>query len=128
MPVDYAQDATTRRVTLTARGTVTLTELLELSRHQANAGAWQYGTLYDGRLRDQGLSASDVRTYAAFARAQSVIYGRMGPLAIVAPALDAYGNGRMYALSNDDDHRLIEVFHDMADAIRWLEAQAAPLV
>ena len=122
MPLVYQQDDVERRVTVTPRGVVTLEDALDALRQQIAGEAWTYGTLYDGRGRQDSLTPHEVRRLSNFIERESAALGPIGPLAILAPANVTFGMGRLFELVSTET-RQIAVVRDLEVARGWLQQQ-----
>lgn len=126
MPLEYVRDDDRRRVTLRARGDLTLADAIAAADRQLADHAWAYAVLYDARERRQGLGSNELQQLVAHLRILVAQHGPMGPMAMVATDDSVYAAGRMYSIFCESIGCVTEVFHDIAAAELWLERLAIP--
>jgi hypothetical protein len=119
--IEYHRDDVKKRITLIARGEVTLTEILEAVTRQVAEGVWGYNMLYDARLRRGALTSLELKQLAAVTADHMARVGPRGRVAFVVPDEGGYAMAVMYAIVGarlDGDNA---VFRNWADAERWLD-------
>jgi len=126
MPITYERDDERRRIVVTTVGTVGYEEVMAVVDRQAAEGTWQYGMLYDSRQVSTVASQADVRMGLKHVETLSRAYGQRGPVAFVTTMPAAYGMVRMYSILAGQLHQVVEVFRDIGDAERWIEAHTEP--
>jgi len=122
MPITYERDDERRRITVTTVGTVAYEDVMAVVDRQASEGTWHYGMLYDSRLVSTVASQADVRMGLKHVETLSRAFGQRGPVAFVTTMPAAYGMVRMYSILAGQMHQSVEVFRDIGDAERWIEA------
>ena len=118
MPYSLEADETIGVLSVTASGTISGTELLQLHSELAGQGGQRDRCLLD-------FTAADVSQVGGpMVRELAALPPRFERLAIVARAGPAFGLGRMYQSSVPD--RAIGVFMTRDNAIAWLLKGANP--
>jgi hypothetical protein len=121
MPCDYLVDHSRRRIVLTPRDPVSVTDVVAAVERQATDGTWAWATLIDSRLRTSAPTAAAIRQLLARVRALSDVQGPRGPVAMVASMPAMYGMARMYATLGESVTNM-QVFGDLAEAEQWLDS------
>ena len=119
--IEYHRDDVKKRITLIAKGEVTLSEILDVVSRQVTEGVWAYGLLYDARLRRGALTSLDLQQLASVTADYIARVGPRGRVAFVVPDEGGYGMAVMYAIIGarlDGDNA---VFRNRTDAERWLD-------
>ena len=119
--IEYHRDDVKKRITLIARGEVTLTEILEVVSRQVTEGVWAYRLLYDARLRRGALSWLELKQLASVMADHIAHVGPRGRVAFLVPDEGGYGMAVMYAIVGarlDGDNA---VFRNQTDAESWLD-------
>jgi hypothetical protein len=124
---EYVRDDQRRRIFVVAHEPLLSDDLLAIIDRQLRENTWAYGMLYDVRAIQQDTSKLETRALAEYVRAQVARYGPRGSLAIVTsvPATMAVGQTYGFYLGANIGFR-VEVFHDAAEAERWLDQQLTP--
>jgi hypothetical protein len=126
MPIRFERDDERRRLTVTASGPVTVSDVAEFISNQQAIGAWTYSVLLDAREAD--IVGFDREQVSGLADHLATVAGgrRRGPVAAVADAESSAELTRIYvALCSRVSGLVIGVFHDFASAEEWL-AQIPP--
>src|SRR4051812_35753559 len=88
MPIDYDHDAGRKTLILTARGGVTLAEILDVTDRQVREGLWTSRMLYDARHRGKSLlSEADLRNLAMHIAILTEKHGARGRVAVLSGEL-----------------------------------------
>jgi hypothetical protein len=129
MPIDYERDDGHNLLVLTARGDVTLAEVLDVTDRLVREGLWTARLLYDARQREKRekslLSEADVRNLAMHMAILTEKYGARGRVAIVSLDTARSGMREKYRLVMQQHANLeIGAFSDVASAMAWLDNPA----
>ena len=127
MPIDYQRDDGRNLLVLTARGDITLAEVLDVTDRLVREGLWTARLLYDARQRERSLlSEADVRNLAMHVAILTEKYGARGRVAIVSLDTAPSAMRDKYRLVMQQHANLeIDTFRDVASAMAWLDNPAA---
>jgi hypothetical protein len=120
MAANYHVDHTRRRIALTLRDTVQVTDMFASVERQVTDGAWAYGSLVDSRLVTSAPTAAGVRQMVSRIRSLSDLHGPRGAVAMVVSTDALFGMARMYATLGESVMN-VRVFRDLTEAERWLD-------
>ena len=125
MPCTLTVDHARRRATGVAVDPLSVEDVVGMITAQADAGAWTYPLLHDGRATSRLLTSEEVRRIIYTIESISArLQQRRGPVAMVKAEDGPYGMARMYSLLVADIS-LVEVFKDIEAAKVWLASQSA---
>jgi hypothetical protein len=119
MGLRYERDDATRRIVIAVTGPLTVADILGVVDRQVDEGAWNYACIYDRREMTTGPATADVPPIARYVRQLEATFGPRGPVAVVC---DHTGSVEMYWRLGKHVGLLFEVFEEIRDAERWLEA------
>jgi hypothetical protein len=120
MAVTYEQDDEAGTIIATVTGPFLLDEIVGVMDRQAAEGTWKYVLLYDEREMTGVPTAADLRTLLRRVKTLVKQHGPRGPVAVLATRVDLYGVARFYSRVSKIDGDPLHVFHERAEADRWL--------
>ena len=122
--VDYDHDR--RRLVVTFSGSVSKPEWVAMLAKQIEEGFWQYGVLFDGTAAGVSLRFLEPGSILRTVRELISEHGPRGPVAfavsdraefaLMAGYIQTIQAARLYD---------VEIFRDLDDAERWLDAKLA---
>jgi hypothetical protein len=121
MSIEYEIDHAKRLVVVVCHGEVGRLDIEEYLDKVVVADALPYAKIFDTTNATAALDDADMMALGARIRAYDGI-SEMGPLAIVAAAVEAENRARQFA-ALAGANRPVEIFRTVAAAERWLEAQ-----
>ena len=122
MPIDYDRDDARTLLVLTARGDVTLADVLGVLDRLVSEGLWTHRMLYDGRQRNKSLlSEADVRNLAMHLAILTEKLGVRGRVAIVSLEPASAWADKYRILVQQHVNLEIDIFRDIASAMTWLD-------
>jgi hypothetical protein len=120
LALEVERDDARRRLVVTVREQLRVEEAIAFFQQQEDEGTWQYGVLFDGRLRNARFKPDEMRAVLAHLDQMTARLGPPGPIAIVRTDMAGYGAARRFAIQSSDRHRLVRAFVDIARAHAWL--------
>lgn len=124
MPVTFSRDDGRKLIRVTASAAVTRDELASFIDRQHQDGLWEYAVLFDARTARPLLTPTDLMALVHHVR--RVGHGaRRGPVAVVTNSPLHTAIVKMYATLSQLAGRPVDVFHDIADAERWIDQDVA---
>ena len=123
MPVDYTKDDARRRIRIVGRDPISVADLIAHLDRQAADGAWGYSLLYDARGLATPPAPADLPQVVVHVQEISARHGARGPVAIVTRETATVAVGQIYSMLGERAGFRAEVFWDMAEAERWLDAR-----
>lgn len=120
MPIDHRIDASGKLIHATAKGILTIDEILKYVAARSAANALTYAELFDARDVTLDLSIADLHHIAKEMR-QAVGTQTPGPTAVVTNSGFVYGLAQTYAAITRNDNPAFAVFRDIEEARQWLE-------
>jgi hypothetical protein len=125
MPIDYERDDPRSLLVLTVRGDVTLADVLGVLDRLVSEGLWTHRMLYDGRERTKSLlSDADLRNLAMHVAILTEKLGARGRVAIVSLEPTSVLADKYRILVQQHVNLEIDMFHDIASAMTWLDNSA----
>ena len=121
MPMYQQRDDNRRLLRWTATSPVTLAEVVARFEGLIADDLWHYGLVVD--LRAAILRDSDPDTLLLRVRELAAQHGPHGPMALVTKQLTDVAAAQVYAMESTRAGLCVEVFWDIDDASRWVEAQ-----
>jgi hypothetical protein len=121
-PYSYNRDDARRRVTVVARDELTRDDFMAILDRQVSENTWSYAVLYDLRDMSHAVVPADVDAIAARVYRYLMVHGARGPVAVVTTAFEVIGATRSYALGATRAGVEVQLFWDVPEAERWLEA------
>ena len=123
MPIDFVFDSARGRLQTTARGLVTLRDLLDHVDDEARNQHLGATELFDAREATTDLTSLQIHELVDRMRHHAT-FGRLGPTALVTENDVVYGMARMYSILSHEFDASFAVFRDIASAEQWLESEA----
>jgi hypothetical protein len=125
MPVRYERDDARRRVVVTVEGAFETRDMFTVIARQRAEDTWSYGLLYDLRRMKGRPTFQELRDILSQAATPQANERRRGPVAVLATDPIVYGVACTYAALGREK-LTVQVFRDVDDADRWLEAETSP--
>jgi hypothetical protein len=122
---DYVRDDARRRIRVTAHQPLQGDDLIAIVDRQVHEDTWSYGFLYDLRAVQGTTPKADVRAVADHVLTHVQVQGPRGPVALVTRTVDTVATLQIYAFLSAKTGVTVEVFWDLDEAERWLDARAA---
>ena len=122
MPIQYLRDDAKRRIRLTVTDPVTVMDLIASVERQLAESTWHYGLLVDMRGQSEAAGSGDVRTFSSRVAELIAAHGPRGPIAVVARDASPIAGAQLHVLLGGK-RESVEVFWDLADGQRWLDAR-----
>jgi hypothetical protein len=122
MSTRYETDDSRRRVVITIQGAFQADEVLAIMSRQRAEGMWTYGTLYDLRHLAGHPTLADLRRIMSQAASRAQGEQPRGRVALLATEPILYSRLCTYAALGQSTTLKIEVFRDLDEAERWLDA------
>jgi hypothetical protein len=123
---DYVRDDARRRIRVTTHHWLPLEDLTAIIDRQAGEGTWSYGMIYDLRCLRGPAPTGDAPKLVDYILAQITRLGPRGPVAFVTRSADLLGIAYRYARVSEKVGFEVEVFWDLDEAERWLDARLPP--
>ena len=125
MPFEYTKDDVRRRIKIVGRDPISTSDLMAHIDRQVADGAWTYGVLYDARATSNPPSAAEMPQMAAYVQKIAAQHGARGPVAIVTRESATVAVAHIYSVLGKRAGFRAEVFWDIDEAERWLDARDA---
>ena len=123
MPITRVIDRLRRRLTVHSEGHVTFEDIRGHMENRAEEGLIGYDQIFDARDAVLDLTGDQMRTLAWSTTrvvAGGVPYGCM---AFVTNDATSFGMARMFGMLTEDSGLPVQVFYDIDEAERWLDAR-----
>src|SRR5437868_7452938 len=120
MPIDHRIDPSAKTIHATAKGILTIHEILKYVADRSEANALTFAELFDARDVTLDLSITDLQRIAKEMR-EAVGTQTPGPTAVVTNSGFVYGLARTYAALTKKDNPAFAVFSDIEEAQQWLQ-------
>ena len=123
MPVTWTISHGKRLVLAVARSPADASDIETYLHSVALAGGMPYAKIFCIPDADSVLSAQNIAALGDIVR-HYALYGRIGPIAIVAPFDRGYRQARLFADAAQVD-RPIAIFRELHEARRWVDSVVA---
>jgi hypothetical protein len=124
MPVQWTISHSKRLVLAVARSPAAAPDIETYLHSVALAGGMPYAKIFCIADVDSVLSPENIAALGDIIR-HYALYGRIGPIAIVAPFDRGYRQARLFADAAMTD-RPLAIFRELHEARRWIDSLAAP--
>jgi hypothetical protein len=126
MPVQWTISHSKRLVLAVARSPAGATDIESYLHSVALAGGMPYAKIFCIADVDSVLSEDNISALGEIVR-HYALYGRIGPIAIVAPFDRGYRQARLFADAAKTD-RPLAIFRELHEARRWIDSLAVRTV
>ncbi|MBV8193739.1 MAG: hypothetical protein JOY64_14815 [Alphaproteobacteria bacterium] len=123
MPVQWTISHSKRLVLAVARSPAAAADIETYLHSVALAGGMPYAKIFSIVDVEGVLSAENMAALAGIVR-HYALYGRIGPIAIVAPFDRGYRQARLFADAATAD-RPLAIFRELHEARRWIDSITA---
>jgi hypothetical protein len=123
MPVQWTISHSKRLVLAVARSPAGASDIESYLHSVALAGGMPYAKIFCIADVDSVLSPENIAALGDIVR-HYALYGRIGPIAIVAPFDRGYGQARLFADATKAD-RPLAIFRELHEARRWVDSVTA---